>query len=367
MGSVFSRKTPQIPKMLPAGWQEDYFTNQYGHSLRYGFAPASGGPGSSKGTVILTHGYGEFIDLYAEAISEYQKMGFDVWAMDFYGFGKSGRNDPKDPHTPDTEGMKRHVDDLHEFITRIVQPDHTRPVVMNTHSMGGHIGLLYLQKHPATFDGAVMSAPMFDIYRLGLPGFFRPLIAGIFKLASKIGLRDVSIPATLGLWTRLKDMPACFTDPGHEQGGLREAFNRLTRQSMPETEIRRPTVGWLSATFKTVASSTTDEALRRVKTPILIGSAGRESLVDVDAHKRASMLMPDAKLVTLPTARHGLWFENDPNYNDWVNQVKSFIGRITDQFQQAARSRPTPAFVTPEGKKPGNPVADSAALIPAMA
>lgn len=343
MGTLFSDKTAVPPPLMakPPGWQEGRFTNQFGNDLRYSFAPALGGP--AKGTVILTHGYGEFIDLYAEAINEYQKMGFNVWAMDFYGFGKSGRNDPDNPHTPSSEGLKRHVDDLHEFITRIVRPDHSKPVLMNTHSMGGHIGLLYLQKYPDTFDGAVMSAPMFDIYRLGLPVLFRPVIGGIFSLASQLNMRDFSLSRISGVWSKLKEIRGFFT--GEKKGGLREAFNHMTRQSMPETNIQLPTPGWLSAAFKTVAPSMTDDALRSVKTPVLIGSAGLENLVDVDAHERAAMLIPHAKLVKLPKAQHGLWFENDSNYNDWVGHVKSFVGRVTEQFKHASSPASAPERV----------------------
>ena len=359
-----SAKNPRHPLApLPADWQENYFSNRHGDPLHYGFAPARGG--ASKGTVILTHGYGEFIELYAEAIGEYQKMGFDVWAMDFHGFGKSGRN----RNAPSENGMMEHADDLHEFVTRIVQPDRNKPVLMNTHSMGGHIGLLYLQKYPGTFDGAVMSAPMFDIYRLGLPVAMRPVIQGIFNLASKIGLRDIPVPETPEIWTRMRDL---YHDVlGREKGGLREEFYQKARQA----ETKRPTPGWLSSAFETVASSTTHEALRSVKTPVLIGSAGLENLVDADAHERAVQLMQDAKVVKLPTARHGLWFENDANYSYWLNQVKTFTHRLTEQFDMArsGQTAPVPLFtaghkveVMPAPERHGIPVFAGPAAAPEL-
>src|SRR5262249_47516518 len=149
-----------------------YFINQFKNRLRYGYAPAHGT--DKKGTVILTHGYGEFIELYYQAIQEYQHMGFDVWAMDFYGFGKSGRDDPKNPHRPSTKGLLRNARDLDFFVHHIVRRVSDKPLIMSTHSMGGHIGLLYLERHQGVFDTAIMSSLMFDIFRFGLPWYTRP-------------------------------------------------------------------------------------------------------------------------------------------------------------------------------------------------
>jgi len=314
----------------PVGWREDFFTNDYDHRLRYGFAPAT--TPEKQGTVILTHGYGEFIDLYYESIREYQKMGFDVWAMDFYGFGKSGRDDPKNPHTPSTKGMLRHVRDLDFFVNNIVERVPDKPLLMSTHSMGGHIGLMYLQKHPDQFDGAVMSAPMFDIFRFDLPKFFRPFVRGIFNVASALGLRETPVPAAPAFFNKVTHAGDAILN---SKAGMRETFNKMMRAALPDTKVDRPTFGWIAKAFNTIAHSTTNAALSSVKIPMLIGSAGIESLIDNKTLEKAARLMGDATLVKLPTAQHGLWFEDNGNYDLWLKNVKAFTGRVATNYELA--------------------------------
>ena len=324
------KKTFNLAAHKPIGWQEGFFTNQYGHRLRYGVAPAT--TDQKRGTIILAHGYGEFIDQYYLAMQEYQKMGFDVWAMDFYGFGKSGRDNPKYPHRPSAKGMLRHVKDLDHFITDVVTPIPGRPLILSAHSMGGHIGLLYLQRHPGVFDGAVMSSPMFDIFRFGAPAFMRPLVRSIFNLASVVGFKNAQVPATPALWDKITRVSNAFSDTS-ERGGLRGAFKELAQGAMPDIHIQRPTFGWVSASYKTIAHSMKTSELRKVTIPILIGSARVESLVDIHAHERAAQIMPNATIARFPTAQHFLWFEQDENYNLWLGRVQSFVARIATRFE----------------------------------
>ena len=309
----------------PTGWHEDFFTNQYDHKLRYGHAPAIG---LRRGTIVLTHGYGEFVDQYFLAIREYQAMGYDVWAMDHYGFGKSGREDPDHPHRPSTKGLLRHVNDLDFFVHHIVKRAPTGPLVLSTHSMGGHIALLHLQRHPGVFDGAIMSAPMFDIFRFGLPLFTRPFVRGAFNMASLLGMRDKEVPATPAMWDKITRVSNTLATINPGKDNLRSVFKELTQGAMHDVMVSRPTFGWVAASFTTIVRSMKPRELAKVKTPVLIGSAGVESLVDISAHEHAARRIPNATLIKLPTAEHNLWFETPKNYEDWLNAIHAFLHRI---------------------------------------
>lgn len=327
----------------PVGWREGIFTNQYHSNLRYGFAPALGG--HKNGTIILTHGYGEFIDQYYLTIQEYQKLGYDVWAMDHYGFGKSGRDDPANPHRPSTKGLLRHVNDLDFFATQIVKPVPEKPLILSTHSMGGHIGLLHLQRHPGVFDGAIMSSPMFDIYRFGLPRFTMPLIRTLFNVASAIGFRDKQVPATPDMWDKITSVSHALTDSDGEN--LRTIFKNLAQGVMHQVLVSRPTFGWISSSFPTMIHSMRESALSGIKTPILIGSAGIESLVDTDSHDRAARLMQNAAIIRLPMARHNLWFESDRNYDLWIWNIRAFLSKIDTGFESRRPASTAPVIAEP--------------------
>lgn len=323
----------------PEGWQGNLgFTSLLGRNIRYGRAPASG---VRKGTVVLTHGYGEAIDIYYEVIRKYQEKGYDVFAMDWQGFGLSERDDPGRPQHPSAKGLLRHVYDLHHFVTEVVDPQRDKkvPLVMSTHSMGGHIGLLYLRKFPGMFDGAVMSAPMFDIYRLGLPRLFRPVLRLAFNAASKMGLRDAPVPRGHEILRKLSYLYGGLRGLTSCQLSLREKWGYMMDTVFPSATVAPPTFGWLAAAFNTILPSTEDSFLKSIDTPVLIGSAGREDLVDNRAHTRAAQMMPRAQHVTIKESRHGLWFGADETFDEWWNHVSSFLDTVKGTHVHAGKHR----------------------------
>lgn len=312
----------------PQGWQGDlYFYNRLNQKIRYGYAPANG---DKKGTIVLTHGYAEHIDLYYEAIKKYQDMGYEVWALDWQGHGMSERDDPDRPAKPSTRGMMRHVKDLDFFVNNLVKTQHdpNTPLVMSTHSMGGHIGLLYMKKFPGVFDGAVLSAPMFDIHRLGLGRWSRPFIRTLFNVASMIGFRDVHVPTTESLLKPFgktgQFLKRVFSRPSTLRGEFRELMKELT----PDAHLERPTFGWVAETFNTVIPSMEEDFLASIKTPVLIGSADEEDLVDNDAHIRAAGIMPYATRVKIDNAGHGLWFEDEKSHDAWWTHITKFLENL---------------------------------------
>ncbi|WP_041802630.1 alpha/beta fold hydrolase [Micavibrio aeruginosavorus] len=329
--------------MPPTGWHEAMFVNADNQRIRYAQIPAHTAPGESpRGTIVLTHGYGEFADLYYEAIKEYQAQGFNVWAMDWQGFGGSDRDNPKKPHLVDAQGMNQHVRDLDQFVRTVVQHDKNTPLIMSTHSMGGHPGMLYLQRHPGVFDAAVMSAPMFDIHRLGAGPWARPLVHAIFNAASHIGLQNRPVPALEGVLAKVGQWRE---EDGRRTVGMhnvREVWSNAVRASAPEHNIARPSFGWINSVYDTVNELNDPTNLRKVTIPVLIGSAGHETLVDNGAHARAVAALPNAKHITLPTAGHSLWLQDEPNYTRWASGVNGFLEATVNDFY-SRRNAPTPA------------------------
>ena len=279
--------------------------------------------------------------------------------MDWQGFGGSSRDDPKRPHISDAQGMNQHVRDLDQFIKDVVKPDGTKPMIISTHSMGGHPGMLYLQRNPGMFDAAVMSAPMFDIYRLNTGSWFRPIVRGIFNLASHLGLRDRPVPALEGMLAKLGDWREENGERTASIPDLRAAWLNAIRARRPENAIARPSFGWINAVFDTVGELNDAANLRKVDIPVLIGSAGHETLVDNNAHAAPARILPKGQLVSLPTASHSLWQQPEPNYTRWAAAVNHFPDSVLHNFY-TSRNQPVPApsaesanIVTRLPKQPG--------------
>jgi lysophospholipase len=324
----------------PDNWREDFFTNARGERLRYGHAPAA--PDTApRGTIVMTHGYGEHIELYHHAIRFYQKRGFDVWMMEWQGHGKSDREDPAapgghdpvcndtcgKPHRPGPRGMLSHMKDLERFVNDVVKPDRRLPVVMSTNSMGGHIGLLAMKYNPAMFDGAILSTPMFDIARLGLPPSFRGVMRTIFNAVAATPFADRQLPGNYKILNWLSGIGQNQSEKKNDDN-IRAEWNEATRRQYSDLQIDRPTFAWVSSAYDTIVPSLKDSFLKSVKTPMLIGSAGKDNLVDNAAHIRAAQLSPNTEILHLPTAHHSLWFENNGNYASWTDRIDAFLSRV---------------------------------------
>lgn len=330
---------------LPTGWSGDlYFENAQGHKLRYAHAPAL--TDKPRGTIIHRHGHGESIDLYNELMRWYQTLGFDVWTYDLCGYGLSGGKDPNNnPHPRDTMHA---VNDLDLFVHRIVNRVQGKPLIMSNHSLSGHSGLIYLQRSPDTFSGAVMSSPMFDIYRMGMPALCRPVVRAIFRAACMVGLKDVETPVTgyNHFIDRLQNVSHKLTTFSLGEINYRQHARQMLKEKNPDRFRDRPTFGWVDSAYRTIMPTLKRSFLHTIGTPVLIGSAGPlEDLVATDAHERVARLAPGARLVRLPLAVHSLWHDREHSFRQWQNHVESFLDEL------APRAAAYPDFSLESGHK----------------
>ena len=74
------------------------------------------------------------------------------------------------------------------------------------------------------------------------------------------------------------------------------------------------------------------EFLAGVRTPILLGSAGNDWLVDPEAHNRAARPLPDCTHVELPGSEHEPFLERDEIRDTWFDAIDRFvIARLANQ------------------------------------
>ena len=116
-----------------------------------------------KASIVISHGYCEFISKYAELIYYFYQMGYSVFMVEHRGHGFSDRQ---------VEGYSKvHVDsfqdyvlDFNEFVEKVVVPESiTERLFLFAHSMGGAIGALYIEQYPNVFEAAVLSSPMMEM------------------------------------------------------------------------------------------------------------------------------------------------------------------------------------------------------------
>ncbi len=286
---------------LPEGTRAGFFMTSDRVRLRYAVWPRTAG--APKGTVCLVHGRTEFIEKYFETIADFQRRGFSVATFDWRGQGGSDR----------LIGNRRlgYVDtfedywcDLKSFHGEILLPDCPPPFYLVGHSMGGLVSLLAGTKDRLMFDRIFLSAPM-----LALDG--QPLtMAGMARLAETLcffGLGKAPI-------ARAEDKPpSAERFPGNpvtsDLGRYMVTVDTIAAR--PDLEIAHPTIRWTAAALRMMADAAHDSFPGRIKIPVLMLAAARDTVVSTAAIEQLGLRMRNGRHAVIPAARHELFMESD--------------------------------------------------------
>lgn len=108
---------------------------------------------SLRGVVVVVHGLGEHGGRYLNLVRRLLPEGYGLYASDHRGFGRSGGERGHITH------FREYLLDLRQTVglARAAHPD--VPLTMFAHSMGGLIGVRYLQTFGDTVDQAILCAP----------------------------------------------------------------------------------------------------------------------------------------------------------------------------------------------------------------
>lgn len=286
----------------PPGFTWGYFTARDGARLRWGHRPAA-----SAFDCIVVGGFLEFAEKYFEVLGEFHARGFNVWFLDWRGQGRSTRSGTR----PAARVFAQDAEDLAQFITSVSSGGRKRLLV--AHSMGAAISLIALHEHPGIADAAILSAPMLEIHSGNVPRGAARLLA---RAMTAIGHGDGFVPGA-GPWPYVG--PAVSNDP--VRGQLLDKWF----SAREDLRLDGPTYAWLNAAFSLTAHTNDPRFLSAIKTPILMGSAGKDFLVEPAAHRRAAAWLPHCRLVTFAEAKHELFHETDAVRAQWFMAIDAFI------------------------------------------
>ncbi|OQW98505.1 MAG: hypothetical protein BWK74_04415 [Desulfobacteraceae bacterium A6] len=279
----------------------DYFTSSDNVSIRYGILDC--GAKTKKGSIILLGGRKEFMEKYAETIEELKQRQFDVYSMDWRGQGLSSRL-LANRHKGHINDYSEYIEDLNYFVNNIVKPGAVSPLIILGHSMGGHVALRFLHDFPEAADKAVLTSPMIDI---NIPSFPRWLVrffafcaAGAgFGHSYSVGSKGYSASNIKFEGNTLTSDPVRFMD---EHRAIAESS---------ELALGGVTYGWLAATFKSIDILSCAEYAGKIKTPVLIISAGKDRIVSQAAQREICSIMGKGAFVCIPDSFHEILKERD--------------------------------------------------------
>lgn len=248
--------------------QPGLFNNYIGLDIHYVYLPCQ----NPKGGVVISPGRVEGYLKYKELAYDLVHQGYQVFIIDHQGQGLSSRI-LRNSHKGYVQNFDDYIVDLNEFVESVVQGHNLKSLHLICHSMGGAIGLRYIQKYPMVFKTASFSSPMWGFISANFP---ENMARNIVKLGNR-----------MTEWTR-RDSAYFFGGKNY----TRKAFenNELTTSEVrynyfrdiydqhPNIQLGGITFGWLQASID--ALDLAFAQLDRVKIPILVLQAGDDTVVD---------------------------------------------------------------------------------------
>ncbi|MFN3700073.1 MAG: alpha/beta fold hydrolase [Alphaproteobacteria bacterium] len=258
--------------------------------------------------VVCLPGLSEYGEKYYELARNMLDKNMAFWVIDWMGQGGSGRYLPN-TFKRHSAGFDEDIEDLHYFITEYIKhssvhPDKGRiPMAMIAHSMGGNVGLRYLEKYPNIFECAAFSAPMLGIKNLEK-----------FPLNVLIALTEI-MNAVSGIqyapgqkdWSK-NDRPKVGND---EFSGdpLRGEIHQYWQRENPALRIGGVTNKWLYDALRSCRD--VHKAISNIQQDMIVGIAQKDIIVSNAAIRNAFRASHNAKLHEYPDAQHELLMERD--------------------------------------------------------
>lgn len=294
-----------------------------GFALRAAFfRPA----GAVRGTVFLLQGRAEFIEKYADLITDLIHRGFAVATLDWRGQGGSDRM-MKNPRKGHVEDFTDYELDLASLIAEAKQRAMPEPFGLLAHSTGAAVALHHLARGPSVFRRAILCSPLVEIGGLRWKAGARALS----RLLSLLGLAGFFIP--MGKPEPTNSRPFAGNPLTSDQ--TRYATPAAWYAAAPDLAIGDPTIGWVEAAFESLSSFTDPEFGQKNRTPVLMILGGADPVTEPRAAADLAVRMRGASAITLPEARHEILFERDDIRNAFWAAFDAFM--LPEEGQPAGK------------------------------
>ncbi len=294
----------------------DTFTTRDHLAIRWGYATAT--TSHVRGTVLFLNGRTEYMEKYAEVVEELNERGFAVTSLDWRGQGLSERmlTDSQKGHVACFED---YLDDLDQLMTIVQRHGAPSPIIVLGHSMGGHMALRFIERHPEQFDRVILTSPMIDIQ---LPGFLpRAWLRWLAHTAAQRGLQGAYVLGAGGVGARDQRFE------GNPLTSDRARFERNVQmiRRTPQLAVGGVTYGWLDAAMRSIDRVTAPAFARSLRVPVLMVTAAREQIVCLRAQAQFCRQAPDCRHVSIAGARHELLVETDDRRAQFWRAFDDFV------------------------------------------
>ena len=321
--NVFTQQT------LEPFWQQQArtgtFVNQQGLTLHYAYVV----PKQVKASILLLSGRSESYLKYKEVIYDLFQQGYAVFSVDHQGQGLSNRL-LNNKHKGYIRDYNDYVQDVEQFVQQIVTPKQQGELLLLTHSMGGTIGLRYIQQYPNRIAKAAFVAPMWGLPYGSAPKWLAKAAVSIGAKLSGLFSNDAWYFVGNGDYE-----VGVFEGNGLSSSAARFNYANDLEKNTPAIQLGGVTFTWIDASI--AALDQAYEALDKVSIPVLVLQAGSDTVIDNREQNRfcerlvqLNHACESGAPIRLGGAQHELLMENDTIRSQTLNEILSFF---RPQFQ----------------------------------
>lgn len=250
-----------------------------------------------KASIVMVHGFCEFFGKYHETAMRFYEAGYSIFFLELRGYGKSERTEEFLDERVYVDSFDEYVEDLHSFVEEIVKKKaQTDRYFLFSHSMGGAVSTLYLEEYPETFKCCVLSSPMLQVNYGNIPD----LAVDALAVYSKVKEINTDYAPGQGSFSGEPDFEgSCCMDED------RYAYQFALRKADRRYQTWGGTWAWVRA-----AKDGSEKARKyayKVKTPILLCQAGKDSMVRLQGQNEFDRNCSAVTLICFQEAKHELF------------------------------------------------------------
>lgn len=266
-----------------------------------------------KAAIVMVHGFCGFFTKYHELFYHLYHAGYSVFFVELRGHGLSESSKKFDDRRVYVESFSEYVGDLQTMYARAKELSKTGKIFLFGHSMGGCAAALCLEAYPEEYDCAYLSSPMLQMNYGSIP----PQAVDVLAVYSKLKHNGEEYAPGQGPWTGTYDFENSSDD---SEDRYRYQFEDRMKNSMYQSW--GGTWAWAAAA-KDASRLVLNKADKCV-TPVLIGQAGRDTMVNPQGQLLFKMRSHNTSFVRYENAKHELFGSTDETVKKYTQDLITF-------------------------------------------
>ena len=276
----------------------------------------------SIASVIIVHGFNEYKEKFHEVIYYFLQKNIQVFIYDQRGHGMSKLSAQQTQI--DSQNFNEYVLDLKAMIDEVVKPSLLKEdkLFIFSHSMGGAVTTSFIEQFEGRVDGVILNTPMFLIDTGKYPRSFTYLYS---KQMAKLGWGREYIPTTEAFDSEKHSRYDKQPENSISNSQIREAYHHDVNVRLHTVPTRGGSLNWLKTAFDTTHAILKPDRLKRIKQPVLLIRAGRDTVVQKEGIFTAGAYLPNVEQILIAESKHQTYLNHDAELKIYMNKLLEFI------------------------------------------